>query len=281
MSLGVVVLLTLWVQASGEPCFADECARGEGEDTYPVELLQLSHSVLSGNISSTMVELPVSMAPVALVQQPCGSSYVYTTPPLSTCECTPPYYDFCPAMEPAVYPSNTAFPSTMKSCTPQCTWSCEESKCDEVCEPVCETPKCETRCDRMDTSGCTIECDGTPDCAVICPENVCPTGGCPQCEAKCTNEPTCKLNCPAAQSCKYMCEAPRCDWKCREPKVCPEPKCEMKCEEPPNCAQTSARPLPPLCPGEISVESFAMPTAEANSSSMAQFVSVRVMSAVA
>jgi hypothetical protein len=32
-----------------------------------------------------------------------------------------------------------------------------------------------------------------------------------------------------------MCEATKCDWKCKKPVTCPKPKCELVCERP-KCA---------------------------------------------
>jgi hypothetical protein len=29
-----------------------------------------------------------------------------------------------------------------------------------------------------------------------------------------------------------MCEATKCDWKCKKPITCPKPKCELVCERP-------------------------------------------------
>lgn len=143
------------------------------------------------------------------------------------------------------------------SCTPQCTWQCDTPRCEQVCEPVCQAPQCETRCAGIDTSQCHMECE-EPHCAVACPANLCPSGDCPSCTTTCS-EPMCKLQCPNDQPCRNVCEQPSCQWQCRAPDECPAPQCHMVCETPQGCMGSTYRQMPPLTPGETSVQSFAAP----------------------
>lgn len=143
------------------------------------------------------------------------------------------------------------------ACTPKCTWQCESPRCDEVCEPECEAPRCETRCAGVDLSGCAMECQ-EPHCVVTCPNTTCLSEGCPTCTTTCS-EPMCKLKCIRAQPCRNVCEQPNCRWNCRAPDECSAPKCEMACESPKDCMGATFQVLPPLQPGETSVQSFAAP----------------------
>lgn len=141
------------------------------------------------------------------------------------------------------------------SCVPTCTWQCESPKCEEVCEPRCQAPRCETRCKAPDTSSCKINCN-KPQCIVSCPKGRCPKGDCDMCETQC-GHPTCLLNC-GEQDCSYVCEHPKCDWHCHEPKMCPKPLCRMVCEAPPSCKgdTTYHDELPPKAPGYTTVSGF-------------------------
>jgi len=143
-------------------------------------------------------------------------------------------------------------------CTPQCTWQCTSPKCEEVCEPVCRAPRCETRCEGYDIASCSMDCNH-PHCSVMCPKRHCPTRNCPQCKSVCS-EPVCKLRCPQTQPCKNVCEQPSCEWNCKAPSACPAPQCHMVCESPTSCmGHSTYRELPPLRPGETSVQHFAVP----------------------
>lgn len=142
-------------------------------------------------------------------------------------------------------------------CTPQCTWQCESRKCNQICEPWCQAPRCETRCSLPDFSSCHPQCD-TPHCTVACPSG-CAASDCNQCKTMCT-EPMCFMRCPGMQPCRNVCELPKCDWHCKEPKHCPAPLCKMVCEPPKNCPHTTwHEQLPPKLKNEISVQAFRAP----------------------
>lgn len=143
------------------------------------------------------------------------------------------------------------------SCTPRCTWQCETPKCDQVCSPTCQAPVCETRCDHVDTSKCQMECS-KPACSIMCPSRQCSSKDCPACKTRC-DKPQCQLQCPGTQACETVCEQPRCDWSCKAPEDCPTPKCSMVCEEPKHCGGHTYEKLPPLRPGQTSVQTFVAP----------------------
>jgi len=139
-------------------------------------------------------------------------------------------------------------------CMPQCRYQCTNLTCDEECTPDCESPKCQTRCNQPDLTGCQMQC-GQPHCSVVCPQR---PGSRAQCTTHCS-EPMCMLQCPKAQNCHSVCEQPQCSWKCRAPSSCPQPTCTMNCEAPSGCVGSTHRELPPLQLGEVAVQSFAAP----------------------
>jgi len=143
-------------------------------------------------------------------------------------------------------------------CTPSCTWQCTNPRCEQDCKPECEPPKCQTRCNRMNTKGCVMECV-KPHCAVVCPKNLCNKPGCPTCINTCS-KPMCKLQCPREQPCVNVCEAPKCEFKCKAPESCPKPTCKLVCETARSCKGYVYHTLPPLQQNESLVQSFATPS---------------------
>jgi len=148
-----------------------------------------------------------------------------------------------------------------RHCRPKCNWKCDSPQCDQVCKPTCQPPRCETRCAGPQLTGCNMECD-QPHCAVVCPERRCSAAdagrrgsGCPLCETTCS-EPRCLLRCPFKQPCRSVCEQPRCDWKCEAPRQCPAPRCRMVCDNTRSCQGMVYRQLPPLQPGEMTMQAF-------------------------
>jgi len=221
----------------------------EGTNTG-VSMSMTSAEMQNGQERSTKLALTATdsaLGGLADARPSVGSSSVNT---MSSCQPGSAVWPSCASSGFTHGPEHSA-------CTPQCTWQCDTPQCDQVCEPQCQPPRCETRCIGLDTSGCVMECD-EPHCAVACNGNQCPSGGCASCQATCS-EPMCKLRCPNTQPCRNICEEPSCEWHCRAPDECPAPQCHMVCEAPPQCLGSTYQQLPPLAPGETSVQSFVAP----------------------
>ena len=103
------------------------------------------------------------------------------------------------------------------ACHPECRYACDDPMCLAICEPICEEPRCEFN----------QSCPYTPQCHVVCPQDMCESDTCPACETHC--------NPPPVEACgSPLCEARNCDWKCRKPTEaeCPKPECQLTCEQP-------------------------------------------------
>lgn len=125
------------------------------------------------------------------------------------------------------------------SCNPKCFWKCTDPTCEDTCEPLCTSPICQTRCPRIDFFPlCKESCDH-PDCLVVCPQNKCSSGHCPQCKTLC-GSPKCKVACDKPpDGCEAVCEEPLCEWKCKHSDSCEAPVCKMICEDKLDCSETN------------------------------------------
>jgi len=124
-----------------------------------------------------------------------------------------------------------AFLEVQGDCHPECRWQCDDPVCPAKCHPVCERPKCQIHCEETECAKCKIHCD-KPQCNVRCPKDLCEKNDCPKCETVCAPA-NCRTQCEAPNAvCTPMCEATKCDWKCKKPVTCPKPKCELVCEKP-------------------------------------------------
>lgn len=114
--------------------------------------------------------------------------------------------------------------ATAASCHPECRYACDDPVCPAICETVCEAPVCEFN----------QTCGYSPSCSVLCPQDMCESDTCPQCETHCSP--------PPSETCgDILCEETVCSWRCRKPTVqeCPKPICEIQCEQP-ACEYASA-----------------------------------------
>jgi len=146
------------------------------------------------------------------------------------------------------------------SCNPKCYWKCTDPSCEDSCEPLCTSPICQTRCPRINFMPlCKETCDH-PDCLVVCPQNKCSSGHCPQCKTLC-GSPKCKVACDKPpDGCEAVCEEPLCEWKCKHSDSCEAPACKMICEDKLDCSDTNDKTnellLPPKKESEIPVGKF-------------------------
>jgi len=142
--------------------------------------------------------------------------------------------------------------TTVPGCNPKCWYSCTNPICEESCEPLCTTPMCQTRCGGIDYKKlCKQTCD-QPDCFVVCPQNRCSMGHCPECKTLC-GSPKCTTECGQnPHNCNAVCALPVCEWKCKIPE-CPKPECKMECEDKLDCSDKgdkAVKPMPDPSDGE-------------------------------
>jgi len=98
---------------------------------------------------------------------------------------------------------------------------------------------------------CKQTCD-QPDCFVVCPQNRCSMGHCPECKTLC-GSPKCTTECGQnPHNCNAVCALPVCEWKCKIPE-CPKPECKMECEDKLDCSDKgdkAVKPMPDPSDGE-------------------------------
>lgn len=146
------------------------------------------------------------------------------------------------------------------SCNPKCWWTCTDPTCEDTCEPLCTTPLCQTRCPKINFLPLCKESCEHPECVVVCPQNKCTSGHCPQCKTIC-GSPKCKVDCQdPPDDCVAVCEQPLCEWKCKRSDSCQSPQCKMECESEIKCGDTNDKTnenlLPPKKDEEFDMGNF-------------------------